>query len=501
MKPFFSIVIPTYNCADFIRQTVTMVEQQSFPDWELIIVDDGSTDETWVILEELLRKVSKLKVFQRPEDRTKGPSACRNIGVENLIGQYIAFLDADDEWAVLRLENAFNFIQETKAKAIYSGAWVIDQKGKYFRESRAIHQDESFFDFSINGDSFAQTSTLIVSAEKAKQVAFPENIRFHEDFAYFVEVGTLTDWLFFPSQDVLVHWEDNHVKKVNYEDCLWFYMRYRHLSKNQNVRINYLKYTAHEVATRQPKDQYLKTYRQFLNKEGVKLNALELILFNTPFLYFFLWRLRSNFKNDKSIKNLVMFKLLLNVFSILGYVRCFPHLIFWKFSKNKKIIDYEIKKWADFKGLKKDLNKNFFYILLEYPEFRNLFYYRIGKWSILINFLCRKLSTLYLFTPEIGPGMYIQHGFATIVAAKKIGKDCFINQQVTIGYTESDKTPILGDNVRVGAGAKVLGDIHVGNHVKIGANAVVIKDVPDNCTVVGVPAQIVKRDGKKVPIH
>lgn len=75
-----------------------------------------------------------------------------------------------------------------------------------------------------------------------------------------------------------------------------------------------------------------------------------------------------------------------------------------------------------------------------------------------------------------------------------MGKDCVIYQQVTIGYNYIGK-PTIGDNVEISAGVKIIGDITIGNNVKIGANAVVVKNVPDNCTVVGVPAYIVKRNG------
>lgn len=301
-KPFFSIVIPTYNCADFIRETVEMVKGQSFEDWELVMVDDRSTDQTWEILKGLAGTDSRIKIDKRPDARSKGPSACRNIGVEISSGLYTAFLDADDEWAIDRLQNAYDFIQETGAKAIYSGAWVIDQKGKYFRESRPIRQRETIFDFTINGDSFAQTSTLLVISEIAKQVAFPEAIRFHEDFAYFIEVGELVSWSFFPSKDVLVHWEDNHLKKVNYADCLYFYQKYKIKSVDQTARVGYLKYTAHELASRQPKENNLRDYKRLLEEEGTQLNLREKILFNSPILYkniFYLWnKLKSlNGKN------------------------------------------------------------------------------------------------------------------------------------------------------------------------------------------------------------
>ncbi|WP_008310301.1 serine O-acetyltransferase [Leptolyngbya sp. PCC 6406] len=70
--------------------------------------------------------------------------------------------------------------------------------------------------------------------------------------------------------------------------------------------------------------------------------------------------------------------------------------------------------------------------------------------------------------------------------------------QVTLGHKDRSGRPQIGNNVRVTAGAKVLGNIHIGDNVTIGANAVVVKDVPENCVVVGIPARIIKRDGVRV---
>ena len=139
----------------------------------------------------------------------------------------------------------------------------------------------------------------------------------------------------------------------------------------------------------------------------------------------------------------------------------------------------------------------FLRLMSSLPEFRSLFYYRIkGPFPLraILKSLCPPLSSLYIQTPEVGPGLFIQHGFATIIAAKRIGRYCWINQQVTIGYSEDIECPTLGDNVHVYAGAKIIGGINVGDNVKVGANAVVVRDVPANCTVVGVPARIVQRD-------
>ncbi|MCH6236505.1 serine O-acetyltransferase [Cognataquiflexum rubidum] len=186
-------------------------------------------------------------------------------------------------------------------------------------------------------------------------------------------------------------------------------------------------------------------------------------------------------------------------FFLLGHFRCFPHWLLFGISKNKSIIESDIKRWMEFEGiLKKNLVQGLIYLLVFYPEFRNLFYHRIGSSSVFINWLCRKKSNLYLPTPKIGPGLFIQHGDSSIIGAKSIGSNCWINQEVSVGYSDKGKTPVVGNNVTFGPGSKVFGDITIGNNVIIGANAVVLKNVPDNCIVVGVPAYIVKRDGIKV---
>lgn len=116
--------------------------------------------------------------------------------------------------------------------------------------------------------------------------------------------------------------------------------------------------------------------------------------------------------------------------------------------------------------------------------------------SILLKIIFPPLDSLYITTKDIGPRLFIQHGFSTIISAKKIGSDCWINQQVTIGWDSEDELPTIGNGVRICAGAKVIGKIKIGNNVTIGANAVVVKDVIDNKIVAGVPAKIIKDKNK-----
>jgi serine O-acetyltransferase len=138
-----------------------------------------------------------------------------------------------------------------------------------------------------------------------------------------------------------------------------------------------------------------------------------------------------------------------------------------------------------------------------YREFRNVFYYRLEAGNVagmvlakIARRVWRPLATFDIACDDVGPGLVVRHGYSTILTAERIGANCFAHQGVTVGWRdENSRPPVLGDDVYLGAGAKVLGPITLGDGVMVGANAVVIEDVPPGCTVAGVPARVVnKRD-------
>ncbi len=153
-------------------------------------------------------------------------------------------------------------------------------------------------------------------------------------------------------------------------------------------------------------------------------------------------------------------------------------------------------------------------IILTYSGLHAIIYYRIANWLLKrkIPILPRFISQFarHFTGIEIHPGatiargLFIDHGMGVVIGETSIlGENVLLYQGVTLGGTGREKGkrhPTLGNNVVVGAGAKILGNITISDNSYVGANAVVIKDVPPNSTVVGIPGKITKQDGKRMDV-
>ena len=156
--------------------------------------------------------------------------------------------------------------------------------------------------------------------------------------------------------------------------------------------------------------------------------------------------------------------------------------------------------------------RNWLEVLFCYPVLQSIILYRFSHWlnKLNIRFLPRLISHFARFftgieihpAAQIGTGVFIDHGMGVVIGeTAKIGDYSLIYQGVTLGGTgkgSGKRHPTIGKNVVIGAGAKVLGNLNIGNNVRIGAGSVLLRDVPSNCTVVGIPGKIVYQSGVRV---
>ncbi|MDT0677449.1 glycosyltransferase family 2 protein [Autumnicola musiva] len=123
MEPKISIVIPTFNRAHIIKDTLDSVLRQTFKNWECLVVDDGSNDDTGKLLKNYEQIDRRIKYIIRPENRKKGANTCRNIGIEKSKGQYVQFLDSDDLLASDKLEIQLKMLETSGSNAIATCRW------------------------------------------------------------------------------------------------------------------------------------------------------------------------------------------------------------------------------------------------------------------------------------------------------------------------------------------------------------------------------------------
>lgn len=184
MCQLISIIIPTYNRAGLIGETLESIIAQSYSHWECIIIDDRSTDETETLISEFINKDKRIKFFKRPQNRKKGPNSCRNYGYEKSRGEYIYWFDSDD----ILLKNAL----ETRIKNFDNDTDAVTSKADFFdSETHEILSTNKIISNNVVEDYFVGNITYYVSGpiwrrsflEKRLEL-FDENISYLDDWDF-----------------------------------------------------------------------------------------------------------------------------------------------------------------------------------------------------------------------------------------------------------------------------------------------------------------------------
>ena len=177
-----SIITPCYNAEKYIAETIKSVRNQTYQNWEMLICDDCSTDNSAEIIKEFCVKDSRIK-YLKTDYNTGSPSMPRNVAISNSKGDYLAFLDADDIWLPTKLAVQMNFVCIQKADIVYSNGKMIDISGKIIRSLNFLPSS----DFKSNLKQFQLTpSATLLKRSIALRHTF-KNVQ-REDFVYWLDI-------------------------------------------------------------------------------------------------------------------------------------------------------------------------------------------------------------------------------------------------------------------------------------------------------------------------
>jgi len=189
-SPTVSVIIPTYNRAHLIGRSIQSVLNQTYQDFELIIVDDGSTDNTEEVIKKFQEHDKRTKYIKH--NKNKGGSAARNTGIKNAKGKYIAFLDSDDEWLIGKLKRQMKFIKNSSSEVgvfytgfIYKNVLNRDTWKKYIPSKRGW-----IFEDILTENCVGTTSTVLIKSRCFEKAGlFNENLPSCQDWEMWIRIA------------------------------------------------------------------------------------------------------------------------------------------------------------------------------------------------------------------------------------------------------------------------------------------------------------------------
>jgi len=176
--PKVSVIMPVYNCEKFVTHAIHSVQNQTFKDWELIVINDGSTDNSLAEILKMAETDKRIKVVDLSYNQ--GVGRCRNIGIYYAKGRYLAFLDSDDLWSKQKLQKQLFFMQKKDIALSHTSYAYVDEKSCIFPTGQVC------VDACVNMAKYMKTtqigmSTVMVDTSKVSDLSFPEDRGLSED--------------------------------------------------------------------------------------------------------------------------------------------------------------------------------------------------------------------------------------------------------------------------------------------------------------------------------
>ena len=176
-KAFVSVIMPAYNSEKYISAAIESVTKQTHENWELIVINDASPDNSAEIAQKYAEKDLRIRVINQKSNG--GVSRARNLGIESAKGDFIAFLDSDDVWVSEKLEKQLKLLDENNAQIAYSSYDFIDENGKSIKKPFFVSKETDYK--KMLGKNEFGCSTVLLKADLLKEHKFSTEF-YHEDY-------------------------------------------------------------------------------------------------------------------------------------------------------------------------------------------------------------------------------------------------------------------------------------------------------------------------------
>jgi glycosyltransferase involved in cell wall biosynthesis len=276
--PEVSVVIPTYNRATSIVRSLESLRAQTFNEWECIVVDDGSTDNTSEVLEHFCTRDDRFSFYKRGTDRKKGANACRNIGIEHARGNFITFLDSDDEYLPNHIQDRLTHLKSSNADGSYGAAFVFNGVDRKKTTSRDRRKDESWFNFVL--ENFVGTPFLLLKANIVRETKFDEGLLRHQDWDFLMRLRPDVNVVHYPEPTFVINYVKHEKRNIHFDSCINVYERHKSQLVYKNSVKGYLfnmyekavNYDADESVIRYYKDEVIRNFDEYSLSEKYKLS-------------------------------------------------------------------------------------------------------------------------------------------------------------------------------------------------------------------------------------
>ena len=181
--PEITIILPVYNGERYLNRTITSILQQTMPDFELIAIDDCSTDQSLQILQNWAQRDNRIQIAAN--EQNMGVADARNKGITMAKGEYICFIDSDDTWHSDKLEHQLNFMKQSCCDFSCTAYAMVDDEGK-FMKNRFINKQQIVLEDLLK-ENYICCSTVMLKAELAKQYSMNGSYA-HEDYVYWLDL-------------------------------------------------------------------------------------------------------------------------------------------------------------------------------------------------------------------------------------------------------------------------------------------------------------------------